>query len=70
MLLEGSSDQNLLRDGEGSSQTAEASGNIPEWEATWMESFSDGYNESASMHTNNGRVSSICFGFRVRGHVI
>jgi hypothetical protein len=58
VLLEGSSDQSLLRDGEGSSQTAEASVNIPEWESNWMDGFSDTYTESGSLDTASGQVSS------------
>ena len=64
MLLEGSSDQGLLRDGKGSSQTAEASVNISEWDsATWMENFSDSYPESGPLDNNSGpgQVSSTTF---------
>ncbi|XP_024392420.1 uncharacterized protein [Physcomitrium patens] len=57
VLLEGASDQRILRDSEGSSQTAEASVNIPEWpEPNWMEIFTDPYDESVPLDTINGRV--------------
>ncbi|XP_024371243.1 uncharacterized protein [Physcomitrium patens] len=57
VLLEGASDQNIPRDGEGSSQTAEASVNISDWtDPEWMENFSDAYNENGPLDTNNRRV--------------
>ena len=60
-LLEGSSEQSLLRDGDGSSQTAETSVNIPEWEPNWMENFSDTYTESGPLDNTSTQVSLLVF---------
>lgn len=55
VLLDGSSEPSLnIRDGEGSTQTAEASVNIPEWEPNWIENFSETYNESGPLDNISG----------------
>ncbi|KAG0630022.1 hypothetical protein M758_1G148300 [Ceratodon purpureus] len=64
-LLEGSSEQSLLRDGDGSSQTAETSVNIPEWEPNWMENFSDTYTESGPLDNTSTQVFQTPKGFTV-----
>lgn len=61
VLLDGPSEPSLnIRDGgEGSSQTAEASVNISEWEptCTWMDGFPDPYNECGHLdNTSTGQT--------------